>query len=140
MSERLRCLNMGYSELVKDPLKTEVLDDYWNQNRLKEQPDGDAPSDSKNIPTSSRRASPTSSSSPNRHHPRGKSFSSAHGVPGASLSSYHPARSIPSLIDTFGPLIYPLYKAALLRKRILILGDAPVEQACNFGMLMSVQK
>ena len=49
------------------------------------------------------------------------------------LSSYHPALSLSSLLDAFGPLIYPVYKAALLRKRILVLTEAPVELPCNFG-------
>ena len=38
-------------------------------------------------------------------------------------------------LDTFGPLIFPLYKTALLRKRILLVAQAPVELACNFGQL-----
>ena len=49
------------------------------------------------------------------------------------LAPFHPALSSPELIDTFGPLLFPLYRAALLRRRILIVGDAPVETACNFG-------
>ena len=53
--------------------------------------------------------------------------------PGQSLDPYHPALSLPSFLNTFGPLVFPVYKAALLRKRILLVGQAPVEQACNFG-------
>lgn len=49
------------------------------------------------------------------------------------MSPHHPALSLPIFLDTFGPLIFPLYKAALLRKRILLVGQAPVELACNFG-------
>lgn len=52
------------------------------------------------------------------------------------LAPFHPALSSPELIDTFGPLLFPLYRAALLRKRILLVGDAPVEMACNFGMFV----
>ena len=51
------------------------------------------------------------------------------------VSSHHPALSLPLFLDTFGPLIFPLFKAALLRKRILLVGQAPVELACNFGQL-----
>jgi hypothetical protein len=43
-----------------------------------------------------------------------------------------------ALIDFFGPLIFPLYKAALLRKRILIMHEAPVELACNFVYNISI--
>jgi hypothetical protein len=38
-------------------------------------------------------------------------------------------------MDSFGPLIFPLYRAALLRKRILFMGEAPVHGACNYGTL-----
>lgn len=51
-----------------------------------------------------------------------------------TLSPYHPALSLPEFITTFGPLIFPLYRAALLRKRILIVGEAPVQMSCNFGL------
>ena len=64
---------------------------------------------------------------------RAVTSASALAPPGQSLDPYHPALSLPSFLDTFGPLVYPLYKAALLRKRILLVGQAPVEQACNFG-------
>ena len=53
---------------------------------------------------------------------------------GQSLSSHHPALSIPAFLQQFGPLIFPVYRAALLRKRILFVGEAPMEQTCNFGM------
>jgi len=52
---------------------------------------------------------------------------------GQSLSPHHPALSIPAFLQQFGPLIFPVYRAALLRKRILFVGEAPVEQTCNFG-------
>ena len=65
------------------------------------------------------------------------SNASGYGMPSLGLSPSHPALSLPTLIDTFGPLIYPLYKAALLRKRTLIVHEAPVEQACNFGTLLA---
>ena len=64
---------------------------------------------------------------------RAVSTASALAPPGQALSSHHPALSLPVMLDTFGPLIFPLYKAALLRKRILLMGQAPVELACNFG-------
>lgn len=54
--------------------------------------------------------------------------------PDQLLPSHHPALSLPAFLDAFGPLIFPLYKAALLRKRILLVAQAPVEQTCNFGM------
>jgi hypothetical protein len=52
-----------------------------------------------------------------------------------TLSPDHPALSLINYLDLFGPLAFPIYRAALLRERILILGQAPVEQACKFGKL-----
>jgi hypothetical protein len=50
-----------------------------------------------------------------------------------TLPSYHPALAISDYLDMFGPLIFPLHRAALLRKRILIIAAAPIKQACEFG-------
>ena len=55
-----------------------------------------------------------------------------------SLLPDHPALSVLELLTTFGPLLFPLYRAALLRKRILILGTPPVQQSCNFVYLLSI--
>ena len=109
-------------ELVLDPSKTQTLEGYWIHYRLKE---------------GSESSNRSSSKSPNRTatRDRARSNASGYGMPSISLglSPYHPALSFPTLIDTFGPLIYPLYKAAILRKRILVMHEAPVELACNFG-------
>ena len=43
-----------------------------------------------------------------------------------------------ALLDTFGPLIFPLYRASLLRKRILLMGSPPVQRNCNFVYALSV--
>jgi hypothetical protein len=51
-----------------------------------------------------------------------------------TFPEYHPALSIIDYIEMFGPLIFPLHRAALLRKRILFITPAPVRQACEFGM------
>ena len=64
---------------------------------------------------------------------RAMSTASALAPPGQSLSPHHPALSLPAFLDTFGPLVFPIYKAALLRKRLLIVGHASVELSCNFG-------
>lgn len=49
------------------------------------------------------------------------------------LTPHHPASTILDSIKLFGPLIFPLFRAALLRKRILILTEAPVESSCDLG-------
>lgn len=53
-------------------------------------------------------------------------------------SSIHPANSITLLLDTLGPLIFPLYRAALLRKRILLLRKPPLQHLCDFVYLLSI--
>lgn len=50
------------------------------------------------------------------------------------LPAYHPALSILQYIDVFGPLVFRLQQAALLRKRILFVGIPPVRRMCEFGM------
>lgn len=40
--------------------------------------------------------------------------------------------------DIFGPLIFPLQRAALLKKSILIMSSAPVQPACNLVYNLSV--
>lgn len=54
------------------------------------------------------------------------------------VGSDHPALCMPELLDTFGPLTFPLFRAALLRNRILVLGQPPVQQTCNFIYVLSV--
>jgi hypothetical protein len=41
-------------------------------------------------------------------------------------------------LDTFGPLIFPLQRAALLKRSILIISPAPVQPACNLVYNLSV--
>ncbi|RMZ78431.1 hypothetical protein DV738_g3851, partial [Chaetothyriales sp. CBS 135597] len=54
------------------------------------------------------------------------------------LPPHHPAAALLEMVTLFGPLIFPLYRAALLRKRILLLTDAPVEFACSMVYNLSV--
>jgi hypothetical protein len=55
-----------------------------------------------------------------------------------TLASHHPAASLLELLDLFGPLLFPLYRAALLRKRILLVTEAPVEFADNIVYNLSI--
>lgn len=50
-----------------------------------------------------------------------------------ALTPHHPALTLLRSIKLFGPLIFPLYRAALLRKRILVVTETPVEFSCNLG-------
>jgi hypothetical protein len=55
-----------------------------------------------------------------------------------SLPPFHPALSIIDYIDVFGPLVFRLQQAALLRKRILFVGPPPVRATCEFVYNLSV--
>lgn len=58
------------------------------------------------------------------------------GQPG--ISEYHPASSMISMLDSFGPLIFPLHRAALLRQSILLVQRPPLRSACDYVYLLSV--
>ncbi|KAI9863355.1 MAG: hypothetical protein M1813_003797 [Trichoglossum hirsutum] len=129
-------------ELAKDTSKTQVLEDFWEAHRLHDElgmPHPESPFDS---PSSLRfRKSPwTASAVGSGGHRRNRSESDATGlVPvGQTLTPFHPALSLLELLHTFGPLVFPVYRAALARKRILLLTKAPVEQTCNFVYDISV--
>ncbi|KAL1894179.1 hypothetical protein Sste5346_005965 [Sporothrix stenoceras] len=85
-------------------------------------------------------ATPSNSNS-NSKHTRNRSASDGTALllpPGHRLSPHHPAWSLTTLLDTFGPLIFPIYRAALLRKRVLISTHAPVREVNNFVYNISV--
>ena len=120
--------------LAQDPAKSQILEDFWLAHKLpgeevSQQETAESPSDGQ----AKRRQSQASPNGITRTRSRAVSTASALATPGQSLSSHHPALSLPVFLDTFGPLVFPVYKAALLRKRILLVGQAPVELACNFG-------
>ncbi|KAK1051580.1 hypothetical protein LTS16_002451 [Friedmanniomyces endolithicus] len=56
----------------------------------------------------------------------------------STIATDHPALYMSGLLDSFGPLLFPLYRAALLRKRILLIGSPPVQVNCNAVYLLSV--
>ena len=113
-------------------MKTEPLEEFWAEHQVHNDDHHDeilspaSPSTDK----ANRRRSQHSPKSPARTRKRAVTAASALAQ---SLSPHHPALSLPAFLDAFGPLIFPLYKAALLRKRILLVGQPPVELACNFG-------
>lgn len=119
------------ARLAADRKQTTVLEEYWAACGT---PDASRqPAPIKDSPMSSpalgKRSSP-------RGHGRNRSQSEGAALiqPGHRLSPFHPAWSLNNLLDTFGPLIFPIHRAALLRKRILISTHAPVNEVCNFGM------
>lgn len=122
------------AELAADRTQSQLLEEYWEKNRVR---DSWAPQPLKDTllesPVLSIRPSRLG---PGKGHARNRSASDGTALipPGHRLSPYHPAWSLTALLDTFGPLIFPIHRAALLRKRILISCHAPVHEACNFGM------
>ncbi|KAK5989896.1 putative ANR2-like protein [Cladobotryum mycophilum] len=120
------------SKLVKDRNKTEILEAYWEANKANE---GDKPSDSVvNTPIS------PLNERPRKGHGRSRSATSNTTLlnPDHKLSPFHPAWSLTNLLDRFGPLIFPIHRAAMLRQRILISCHAPVHEICNFVYNISI--
>ncbi|KAL5115497.1 hypothetical protein ACEQ8H_006638 [Pleosporales sp. CAS-2024a] len=71
--------------------------------------------------------------------------SRAHGETAAAaagdeerLPAFHPARAMLPYLDMFGPLVFRLQQAALLRKRILFVGRPPVRAMCEFVYILSI--
>jgi hypothetical protein len=123
------------SGLIVDTSSTHILEEFWEaHNSCGPSQDSDSnflvnfPSTLKYIPTKSTSAQPQS-------HGRNRSVSDGTTLElaGQSLSGYHPVWSLARLVEAFGPLIFPIYRAALLRRRILITAYAPIEETCNFG-------
>ncbi|KAK0748826.1 hypothetical protein B0T21DRAFT_407305 [Apiosordaria backusii] len=126
------------SKLVQDRKQTQILEEYWERNGARET---SAPQPLKDEALASPALSFRAVRLPlGRGHTRNRSASDGTALipPGHRLSPYHPAWSLTSLLDTFGPLIFPIHRAALLRKRILISCHAPVHEACNFVYDISV--
>jgi hypothetical protein len=130
------------SELARDPSQTQPLEEFWATHQSKPHDHSSDPESQVNSPSIDKVKRKDENHRVNgQSRPRDRVMSTASAMPsGPALSPYHPARSLPDFLDTFGPLIFPIYKAALLRKRILLVGQAPVELTCNFGSLATWAK
>ncbi|KAF3481232.1 uncharacterized protein GIQ15_03991 [Arthroderma uncinatum] len=116
-------------QLAADPDNTQPLTEYWDKFQLRDD-EASSPPDSPLDSMSHSKTGPAPIASTKR---RQRALSDATAlISNHTLPSYHPALTLPDFLDTFGPLIFPLYRAAILRKRIVFLGDAPVEMSCNF--------
>ncbi|KAL7950853.1 hypothetical protein V8C42DRAFT_132387 [Trichoderma barbatum] len=116
--------------LAKNRNQTEILEKYWDSNKAKE---------GETFSTVNTPISPVPDQLRKSH---GRHSSLTDGVslfqPEHKLSPYHPAWSLAELLDSFGPLIFPIHRAALLRQRILISCHAPVHEICNFVYNISI--
>ncbi|KAF4547545.1 Hypothetical protein D9617_40g012840 [Elsinoe fawcettii] len=130
----------GLKELSSLSMKgddhTAQLEQYWQKHGLKTGAD-EVRTAALEEPSSPIATKPTD---PRGKKRRSRALSDAAGfsVREHVLSPDHPALSMPDFLDTFGPVIFPLYRAALLRKRILILGHAPIQRSCNFVYDLSI--
>ncbi|KAL5612739.1 hypothetical protein BROUX41_004176 [Berkeleyomyces rouxiae] len=107
-------------QLAVDMTKTALLEAYWKAHAANLPGAPNATADSAHVPA------PLSS-------PSTSTFGAS-----ASLEINHPAYSITRLLDSFGPLIFPLFRASLLRKRILISCHAPVHEVNDFVYDLSI--
>lgn len=55
-----------------------------------------------------------------------------------NMSDCHPASSFVPLLDSLGPLLFPLYRYAILGKRIILIQRPPLHTTCNYVYLMSI--
>ncbi|KAF2714932.1 hypothetical protein K504DRAFT_445856 [Pleomassaria siparia CBS 279.74] len=108
--------------LAEDPSAVAPLEEFWDEQ-----------------PKTRVSASTPKTDQPNGHS-RERTLSTVTAIipSDQSLPPFHPALSIIDYIDTFGPLVFRLQQAALLRKRILFVGAPPVRTTCEFVYDLSV--
>lgn len=105
------------------------LEEYWDAHRL-----DNATSDLKKDKALAEPSSPVGGSrKSSKRRSRALSEAAGFSLRDNVLAEDHPAMSVPDFMDTFGPLAFPVYRAALLRKRILLVGPPPVQRSCNYG-------
>ncbi|OAP64231.1 hypothetical protein AYL99_00203 [Fonsecaea erecta] len=116
---------------IANPEDVTALEEYWEKYKLRpEEPTVQTPLDSTEEDPTQR---------PNGYLKlRTMSTATTFISPHHALTPHHPALTLIDSIKLFGPLIFPLYRAALLRKRILIVTDAPVEFCCNLVYNLSI--
>lgn len=131
----------GLKELVArqigNPKDVKLLEEYWAKYRMPDEQLSAAISVDESVPAASSQTKPNG-------YQRMRAMSDTAPKNPRTLSQHHPATALPILFKMFGPLVFPLYRAALLRKRILLVGEAPVEVNCNLvyaiSVLSSIQK
>ncbi|KAI1375004.1 hypothetical protein F4677DRAFT_424285 [Hypoxylon crocopeplum] len=121
------------SALVANGKDMSLLEEYWQKNKPQDEAIEESAIESPSLILHTSLRTPLG-------HVRNRSASDGTALlpPGHRLSPFHPAWSLTKLLDTFGPLIFPIQRAALLRKRILISCHAPVQEACNFVYDISI--
>ncbi|KAE9969513.1 hypothetical protein EG327_010626 [Venturia inaequalis] len=101
------------------------LEEYWDEHKAPSDSSGESSEDPISPFTAAqRRVRPISSVSL--------------APPNQTLPPFHPAHTILEYLDTFGPLLFPLHRAALLRKRILFITPPPMKLTCEYVYDLSI--
>lgn len=126
--------------LALDSNKVEVLEEYWQEHRVgadqeevREPENESAISNGETGNENEEDLKDTASK-----QPMAMTESTMLEPAGRDLPPQHPALSTLDLLDTFGPLVFPLYRTLLLRQRILLIHRPPLQQYCHFGKHSSV--
>lgn len=105
-----------------EPDRYKALLDYYNLHQYKEQ--------GKNIRTVNHLAIPE----PNSHS---VNYNLRHNVTKDIFRREEfGENSFLSFVNRFGPDIFILWKASLLRKRIMLVNMPPMEEACKYGIVV----
>ncbi|KAL4909811.1 hypothetical protein BDW74DRAFT_44270 [Aspergillus multicolor] len=127
-ASKLKELAQRYSEHEFD---THQLSGYWETHELSANDMSAVPDSPLESPLSLRLRTHGDRPDPLQRH-RAISDAIVLETSRPALTPFHPASSLPDFLDAFGPLIFPLYRAALLRRRVLFMAEAPVQIPCNY--------
>ncbi|KAI9820549.1 MAG: hypothetical protein M1832_003740 [Thelocarpon impressellum] len=128
-----------HQEGIRDPeTRLKDLEQYWEANRSRSDHGASAAESPLESPSSLRFKFVPRFGVKGRQRDRTASDGASLLPPGQALTPHHPALSLPDFLDDFGPLIFPLHRAGLLRKRILLVGQAPVQKACDYVYDISI--
>ena len=129
-------LKVVAKKMIKNVSDTSSLEEYWDQHQIQ-------PSHARALPDESTEDLFMSKKDSHAHtngYQKFRSMSAGSGFTPSmhTLAAHHPATTLLDFLDRTGPLIFPLYRAAVLRKRLLIITEAPVEFACNIVYNLSI--
>ncbi|EXJ83669.1 hypothetical protein A1O1_07293 [Capronia coronata CBS 617.96] len=130
-AEALQALARSQIDNVQD---TTALEEYWGKYRLRPDERPEQEQVHSEYPGHSATRQPANGYRKSRSMSTATTFLPSHHT----LTPHHPALTLLDSADIFGPLLFPLYRAALLRKRILIVADTPVQSSCNLVYNMSI--
>lgn len=121
-----------FSQLVRDIGDTKDVEQFWLEHRLES-----SDSDGKALPAIASPMLIRSNSFEFNPMESGKKRAASNSgramAEKLSLPQTHPIRSLLDYLKVLGPLMFPLHRAALLRKRILFVGTPPLRRLCDFG-------